>query len=166
MQKFIKTAFLMVFILLLFSTKVSAKTETGINDLIENAKRVDGKEVVVCGEVIGERMDRGENAWINLSDKTNAIGIWLNNRDADKILNYGNYKKQGDIVSVKGVFHNACKEHGGEADLHCISIEIMKEGKTVNRQLSAAKIIGAAIAVSAALLMIAVSRKKLNDMLH
>lgn len=125
-------------------TETTVET-TDINTLIENAKELDGKEVTVQGEAIGERMDRGDFTWININDGTNAIGIWLSKSDADKILNYGNYKYKGDTVKITGIFNRACTEHGGEADVHNNSIEIVKLGYQVTEQISSVKIITAIV---------------------
>ena len=98
MRKCIQTLMLAFIFILSFSLKVKAENITPLNTLIENAKEMDGQEVTVQGEVIGERMDRGDFTWININDSTNAIGIWLSKSDADKILNYGNYKYKGDLI--------------------------------------------------------------------
>lgn len=155
MRKIIKALIVILFLTSPFSIKVKAESSlTDINDLIENAKELDGQEVTVQGEAIGERMDRGNYSWININDGTNAIGIWLDGSEADKVSNYGNYKFIGDTVKITGVFHRACKEHGGEADLHSISLEIVKDGYQVKEQISQVKILSAIILTPLALLIL------------
>jgi hypothetical protein len=142
---------------------------TAINDLIEHAKTLDGQEVIVQGEAIGERMDRGDYSWVNINDGTNAIGIWLKKSEAEKIATYGNYKNIGDTIQVAGVFYRACNDHGGEADLHAISISIVKKGYTVNKQVEDKKIVAAIVLCIIALVLVLVrfkvisSKKFLNE---
>jgi lysyl-tRNA synthetase class II len=145
MHKFIKT--LVVLSIIIFSLPATARAEevTKINDLIENAKDLDGLEVVIQGEAIGESMRRGEYSWININDGSNAIGVWLSSAEIDKIKYYGNYKNIGDIVKIAGNFYRACKEHGGEADFHATSLEVVESGHPVNIAVSIPKSITAAI---------------------
>ncbi len=146
MRKLLKTLIIM-FVLLAFPLTLNAYAEdvTVINDLIENAKKLNGQEVTVQGEAIGEVMNRGDYSWVNINDGTNAIGIWLSKSDAEKIKYYGNYKNKGDTVNITGIFNRACKEHGGEADVHSNSIEIVENGHNVKEQLSSQKIITAIV---------------------
>ena len=122
---------------------------TTINDLIENSVALDNKEVTIQGEAIGEALERGEYAWININDTTNAIGVWVKTSDIAQIKYYGDYKNKGDVVKVTGIYHRACSEHGGDIDVHCESIEVVESGYAVQRQLSPHKII---VALTMALL--------------
>lgn len=151
MRKHIKTLIIIFFISSSLSLTVKAANIVPINNLIEYAKELDGQEVTVQGEAIGERMDRGNYSWVNLNDGTNAMGIWLSKNDSENIVYYGNYKFKGDTVKITGIFHRACNEHGGEADLHGESIEIVQKGHIMRRQISSAKIIAALISIAFAL---------------
>lgn len=164
MRKIIKALIVILFLTSPFSIKVKAESSLiDINDLIENAKELDGQEVTVQGEAIGEGMDRGNYSWININDGTNAIGIWLDKSEADKVSNYGNYKYIGDTVKIRGIFHRACKEHGGEADLHSNLLEIVKDGYKVKEQITSVKIISAVILIPLALLMLAFFVKRIKS---
>lgn len=154
MRKFIETLIAILLLTSLVPANAKAESLIDINELIENTKELDGQEVTVQGEVIGESMDRGNYSWININDGTNAIGIWLNKSEADKVINYGNYKYIGDTVKITGIFHRACKEHGGEADLHSDSFEIVEDGYQVKEQIASAKIISTVILIPLALLML------------
>ena len=154
MRKCIQTLMLAFIFILSFSLKVKAENITPLNTLIENAKEMDGQEVTVQGEVIGERMDRGDYSWININDGTNAMGIWLSKTEVEKILNYGNYEYKGDTVKITGIFDRACAEHGGEADLHTNSIEIVKQGYIVNQPVSSVKIVTTIVLSIFALIML------------
>ncbi len=152
MCKFIKTLIITLLLTSSLSLNVKAESIMDINDLIENAKEIDGQEVTVQGEVIGERMDRGDYSWININDGTNAIGIWLMKSEAEQILYYGNYNNKGDTVEITGTFNRACIEHGGEADLHNNSIKIIEVGHIVKENISSVKVITTSILTVAALL--------------
>lgn len=154
-----ETLIIACIIVFTLSLNVKAEDITELNTLIENAKEMDGQEVTVQGEVIGERMDRGDYSWININDGTNAMGIWLSKSEAEKVLNYGNYKYKGDTVKITGVFSRACAEHGGESDLHSNSIQVIEQGHRVNEQLSCVKIVSAIILAVVATLMLLGSLK-------
>jgi hypothetical protein len=159
MRKYIKALIIVLLLTAPLSVNVKAESLIDINELIENAKELDEHEVTVQGEAIGERMDRGNYSWININDGTNAIGIWLSKSDADKVLNFGNYKNIGDTVKITGIFYRACKEHGGEADLHSNSLEIVEKGYKVKEHITSVKIISAAILIPIALFMLTLYMK-------
>ncbi|MFZ3086317.1 MAG: hypothetical protein WA097_06670 [Candidatus Hydromicrobium sp.] len=106
------------------------------DDLINNAREYDKKEVVYSGEVIGDIMQRGEYAWINVYDGSNSIGIWITYDEAKKIKYTGSYRYKGDIVEVTGIFNRACPEHGGDFDIHAKSMIVKKEGSEVKREIN------------------------------
>ncbi len=98
------------------------------NDLIRNAKVYDGKTVEYEGEVIGDIMDRGGFAWLNVLNGEMALGIWADSKTAGIIKTTGDYFHKGDIVRINGTFNRACLEHGGDLDIHAESIKIVSEG--------------------------------------
>lgn len=142
-----------------FTLHVKAESKTTINDLIENAKKLDGKVVTIQGEAIGECMDRGEYSWVNINDGTNAIGLWLETNKAIKISRYGNYKYIGDTIKITGIFHRACTEHGGEADLHVNTLKVVNTGYLVYEKIPLLKIIGAIILVPVAFVFLVIFKK-------
>ncbi|MDF2888192.1 MAG: hypothetical protein K0R23_2577 [Lacrimispora sp.] len=163
MQKYIKTLMWVLLFTFALTFKVNAQSLTDINDLIEKAKEYDGEDVTIQGEVIGESMKRGNYSWININDGTNAIGIWLDSDIAEGILSYGHYKSKGDTVKITGIFNRACKEHGGEADLHSSSFEIVKNGYEVKEQISPVKIIIAVILTLFALVLMLILVKVIKN---
>lgn len=140
---------------------VKAETVTKINDLIENAKILNGQELTIEGEAIGERMKRGDFSWVNINDGSNAIGIWLSNSKAAKINFFGNYANSGDIVKITGIFYRACKEHGGEADYHATSLEVIKSGHLVDIQISVPKIIAATVLTGLTLILFGIFKRSM-----
>jgi len=142
MRKNSKILILVLLFVILFTVPCAASDNiTKINDLIENSIALNNTEVTVQGEVIGEALERGKYAWINVNDTTNAIGIWVKKSDIDQIHFYGDYKHKGDIVKITGVFYKACSEHGGDVDIHCANIEIVETGYSIKEQLSPKKVI-------------------------
>ena len=106
------------------------------SELINNAKEYDGKAVCYSGEIIGDIMMRRDNAWINVNDGKNAIGIWVT-KDLIRGLQYaGNYNAIGDFVEVSGIFHRSCVEHGGDLDIHARVITKTKPGSIVSHKLN------------------------------
>jgi len=140
MDKVARALILTVVAFFIFAGVAFGIETISINQLIENAKVMDGKTVVVQGEAIGEALERGNNAWVNINDGTNAIGIWLKLEDANKIKVFGDYLNIGDKVKVTGVFNRACVEHGGDMDIHAISIEVVENGYPVKEKVPSQKI--------------------------
>ena len=109
------------------------------SELINNAKQYDGQTVVFAGEVIGDIMVRGDFAWMNVYDGPNAIGIWINRVMTSDILLTGSYKAKGDVVEVTGTFNRACPLHGGDLDIHALSLRKISQGKEMRERLNTDK---------------------------
>lgn len=153
MCKIFKTLVLIAIIMFCFIIPVSAAETIKINTLIDNMKEFDKQAVTVEGEAIGEVMVRGEYSWINISDDTNATGIWLTSADAKKITYFGDYKHVGDTVRITGVFSRNCLEHGGDVDIHGSSFEIVARGRTVQEEITQVKIFSATFLFCAGLII-------------
>ena len=117
-------------IIVIFSslTVLASEAITSVSELIDNGREYNSKVINIQGEAIGELLERGEYSFVNINDGTSAIGIYLKTTDGEMIKSFGNYHKIGDSVSVTGVFNRACKEHGGDMDIHCDSIQIVSDG--------------------------------------
>lgn len=130
-----------LFVLFLFlGGAASAASATPINDLINYSSKYTGQTVTVEGEAIGEVLARGDYAWVNINDGTNAIGIWMKLADAQKIQVFGNYKNKGDTLRVTGLYSTNCTEHGGDVDIHAADMTIVKQGGPTPESISPAKI--------------------------
>ena len=90
-------------------------------------------------------MQRGDYSWVNISDGTNAIGIWMETEDARRITDYGNYKQIGDTIEVTGTFYSNCAQHGGDVDIHCTGMRVVSQGHPSSETVSGTKIAVAAI---------------------
>jgi hypothetical protein len=97
-------------------------------DLISRSKDFDDISLEYSGEVIGDVMQRGEYAWINVNDGVNAIGIWIPASMANNIKATGDFKHTGDRVQITGIFHRVCGEHGGDLDIHAKELRIVQSG--------------------------------------
>ena len=124
-----------IFFLPLFSFAQSISSQ----ELISKAKKYDGKTVVYTGEVIGDVMLRKENAWVNINDGDNALGVWMSASSAKEINYTGSYRSSGDKIEVTGIFHRACLEHGGDLDIHAESVRKIESGRMINEKMDPAK---------------------------
>lgn len=140
MYKIFKIVLAVIFIFFSFTEIALADEKLTFNDLVEKGKFFDGKTVKISGEAIGESMKRGSYTWINISDGTLPMGIWMKNEDADKVKIFGDYHHKGDVVEVAGVFYRACSEHGGDMDIHADSIVIIKKGESIVHALDHKKL--------------------------
>ena len=115
--------------------------------LVEKANAWDGRAVNFMGEAIGEAMRRGGMCWVHLNDDAymwenieegaklggynSGQAIWVRAGLASKIRFFGDFLHEGDVVKVSGVFHAACREHGGDLDIHAVRLEIVRVGHPV-----------------------------------
>jgi hypothetical protein len=119
--------------------------------LIEQAKAMDGLDVQYSGEVIGDIMVRGDHYWINVLDQGTAIGIWITAPQRAQIKQVGRYGCVGDQVTLVGRFNRACSQHGGDLDIHAVSLAVIQSGYTVDQPVSGPRLLGAFILLTAAL---------------
>lgn len=98
--------------------------------IIDSASQLDEKEIQYQGEAIGDIMYRSNTdyGWVNVNDGDNAIGVWAKKQELQKISVLGEYEKKGDIILVTGKVNSACKEHGGDLDIHATGVEIIERG--------------------------------------
>lgn len=135
---------IIVTILTVLISTISAYASDGgvkISELIDKGKEYDNKVITIEGEAIGELLERGENSFVNINDGTSAMGIYLKTSVGEKIEYYGDYHHIGDTVRVNGIFHRACKEHGGDMDVHSETMEIILKGHDVTHEIAAWKLI-------------------------
>lgn len=146
MYKCLSTLILIIIVIPFTTFTGNAAEIIDLNSLVEGGAQYDGKQIVVQGEALLEAMERGEFAWVNIYDNTNALGIWMRLSDTKKIKFFGDYKNKGDVIMVAGIFNRACKEHGGDMDIHAASVEITTSGYSVKEIISSWKaIVGGAL---------------------
>lgn len=139
-------------ILLAFFTTPALAVDSAT--LVEQAKRYDGKAISFIGEAIGDVMERPDGAWININDDAysrqgqtfklagfnSGQSVLAAKADASKIKRLGDYDNRGDTVAVRGVFHAACPDHGGDMMIHADSLEVIRNGFPLQHPISARKI--------------------------
>jgi len=139
MVKTFKTIILICILVFSVSITAMALDYNNFNNLIENSKKIDNNKITLKGEAIGEAMNRGEYSWVNISDGSTAMGIWIETEQARSIKNFGKYSYKGDIVEVSGTFNRACALHGGDMDIHASSIKIINTGGIITIPISNSK---------------------------
>jgi len=123
------------------------KNDPSSGQLVEKNKQYNGTRVTFTGEAIGEVMVRGDYAWIHLNDDAymernveegaklggynSGMAIWVPAALTKQIDTYGDYKHEGSIVQISGTFNAACKEHGGDMDIHADSVTMIRPGHVV-----------------------------------
>ena len=146
---------LILVLLLSFVSWFSAEAAAAVSseELFRNSQEYDGQEVIFKGEVIGDIMVRGEFAWVNVRDEHGAIGVFCLLELTEKIEYRGSYRFKGDTLSVRGEFHRACSEHGGDMDIHAEKILIVKKGGEISHPLAPGKARASAILPAIVLLL-------------
>ncbi|NPV29638.1 MAG: DNA-binding protein [Firmicutes bacterium] len=147
----------------IFPRQVSAAPVSSA-DLLNYGSRYQGKLIEFEGEVIGDLMKRGEYAWIPVSDGLNTIGVWAPALYVEQIKYVGSYRYRGDRVRVIGIFHQACRQHGGDLDIHAKSLEIIKQGCRISHPLDRARVLGAGILGLFAVILFFVNRFRVRDL--
>ena len=149
---------------LFLSLSINNTPITTINYLIEHSLTRDQQIVVIEAEVIGEVLERGDFAWLNVNDGTNAIGVYTDIDLTSQLTTFGDYFHVGDKIRIVARFERSCLEHGGEMDLHATSITVIKKGYATEHEVTALKfvlsIILMAMAIAALYLQRNVVRKQ------
>ena len=159
-----KKALLLIIALLLLLVPAAALAQgdaTDSNDLIDHAKDYDNRNVIFEGEVLGDILYRGEHAWLAVFDGSNTIGVYVTAEQAKQISVVGGYGKHGDTVRVEGAFHRACAEHGGDLDIHALSVAVLHTGERVPMPLSRlVTVLAIALPLPAAVLLLLVWKRR------
>jgi len=146
-----KIGILLLFGLLLCPVCALAEpTAVTSTDMIDQAGALDGQTVTFSGEVIGDIMRRGDYTWINVSDGSNAIGIWIPTDGLGDVQTAGRYADHGDEVRITGIFHRACREHGGDLDIHATQLALLSKGFETTHAVEPIRVVLAAILTLAA----------------
>ena len=111
-----------------------------LNQLIEQAKNLDGRTVEVEGEAVGDLMRRGAVTWINISDGTATLGVW-GPPTFSPVRFLGRYKTKGDTVRLEGIFRRADPEQGGELAIKATSLRVVKPGGLIRRAIPYGRIV-------------------------
>lgn len=148
-------------LLVFFSTTSVFADTVSITDMIKNPQKYDGKVFTIKGEVIGDIMKRGNDAWVNISDGNNALGIWIPYNMTKDIKYKGSYADKGDMVEVQGRFNRVCKEHGGDMDFHVNKVNNIEHGGAIKYIINKSRIMYATI-MSVIVIILLLIRKHLK----
>ncbi len=104
---------------------------------------------------------RGADAWIHLNDDAYmyknveegaALGgyntgmpVWLASGLTQSIGTFGDYRHQGDVVKVTGIFNAACAQHGGDMDIHATTLEVVAPGRPAFDPVKPGKVLAAVV---------------------
>ena len=107
--------------------------DTSIASLADEASIYNGQTVQVVGEVVGDKISAdGDYFWVTVEaeapNDSSTISCRVSDTLASKIDTYGRYGVTGTRVQVRGVYHQACNEHEGLADLHVDNLEVSNPG--------------------------------------
>jgi len=159
----IRKSFILIILLSTFSFQPSASPAESMssNELIENAKALDGKTVVYKGELVTAVLRRGAHSWINMNDGNNAIGVWCASAALKDVKFMGDYKNRGDILEVEGRFNRACQVHKGELDIHAYSLKILKQGHQFKERLNTRKLALSTVLFFITILVVVLFKKRI-----
>lgn len=113
----------------------------GAKALIADPRVYDGREILFEGEAIGDPMRRGDHAWVNVLDADAAMGVFMPLADLDAIGVFGSSRASGDVVLVRGIFHRACPDHGGDMDIHAVSVSVVQPGHATRHHVDTLKLV-------------------------
>ncbi len=144
-------------------------------ELVEQPKQHDGTTVEFTGEAIGESMVRGDYAWLHLNDDAyylknveegaklggynTGMPVWLPATETRAITYFGDYKHEGDVVAVTGIFNAACPQHGGDMDIHATSLVVVSVGHPAADPVTLGKVAWAVALALVALLLYFAQRR-------
>jgi lysyl-tRNA synthetase class II len=122
-----------------FSIKIFSQ-EISLKELLTYPDKFDKKTVEIKGEVIGEPILIKKGCWINISSQGFNIGVFVKKKSFLKKIHYwGDYKKKGDIVKIKGVFFKNCPLHF-EQDIHLKDLKVIEKGFQKKEKISSFKV--------------------------
>lgn len=111
----------------------------------------DGSTVTVEGEALGEMLNDGTGgSWVNVLGDGVAIGLWGEPELFEPIGEYGDYHMRGAIVRASGTYNAACDTHGGDRDVHIVSLEVTEAGEPIDRPLHPWKLVSGLVMAGAA----------------
>jgi hypothetical protein len=127
----------------------SAEPNTTIVGLVNAGQQLDGQEVAIQGEAVGDILAAEKGfRWLMLQDGGATISVLVSEADAAKVTRLGRYGQVGTRLEVTGTFHVDCADHDGLTDVHASAVKIIDEGVDVASRLDARKLeIGALLIV-------------------
>lgn len=137
-----KVTAMALFLLVLFISPANAMV-VSIRDLTEQPSSFDGKTVTLTAEVVGDVMLRGSYGWINVTDGSGSTGVY-GPRELMDTLVPGRYGTKGDVITITGVFNRSCPAHGGDMDIHALTLAVSAPHQKLTSQVNQVKYVVAA----------------------
>lgn len=128
MNRFFKMVFIVVPVFTAGLAFAEPSIRVNSKQLINDKNTFDGKNVVFTGEIIGDIMPRGSNAWCNIQDDDNVIGVFAPGELFRIVHQTGDYQHQGDTVEIEGKFLRFDPQLKGEMSIRAYRIKILKFG--------------------------------------
>jgi len=129
--------FLLLFVVLPIVSTAAVPGESGpssqpasLSETIENAVILNGKSLLVEGELIGEPLAATDGYWLNILENGCPLAVFVPTPATDtgvfepcRLLG-GNHLRTGHFIRVTGKFNRVCVQHGGDLDLHADGVEM------------------------------------------
>ncbi len=128
MNRFFKMVFIVVPVFIVGLAFAEPSIRVNSKQLINDRNTIDGKNVVFTGEIIGDIMPRGSNAWCNIQNDDNVIGVFAPSELFRIVRQTGDYQHQGDTVEIEGKFLKFNPQLKGEMCIRAYRIKILKFG--------------------------------------
>jgi hypothetical protein len=127
----------------------SAEPNTTIVGLTNAGQQLDGQEVSIQGEVVGDILFAdGDHKWLMLQDGGATISVLVDEREISKVTHLGRYDQVGTRLEVTGEFQVDCADHDGLTDVHAVKVTVIDEGFEVESRLDARELqIGALLII-------------------
>ena len=138
--------------------------DTSIASLAQEASFHDGQVVQIIGEVVGDRIAASEQGhyWITIeaeeANDSSSISAYVTESQTEKIDRYGRYGVVGTRVQVRGVYHQACIDHDGLADIHVSTLEVVSPGSETPDTLVMREFLPGIILIAVGLALVALFR--------
>jgi hypothetical protein len=126
-----------------------AEPDTTITGLVNAGQQLNGQEVTIRGEVIGDILVAESGyKWLMLRDGGATISVLVEEDEVAKVTHLGRYGQIGTQLEVTGVFEADCPEHDGLTDVHATKVVVIDEGSEVTSSFSVVELeIGALLVV-------------------
>jgi hypothetical protein len=127
-----------LFTVLMTPAVASAEPNTTIVGLTNAGQQLDGQEVTIQGEVVGDILFAdGDHKWLMLQDGGASISVLVDEQEVSKVTHLGRYDQVGTRLEVTGEFQVDCADHDGLTDVHAARIIVIDEGIEVESHFDA-----------------------------
>jgi len=160
-------------------SSILEQADIGKMDIVIAQSENDAENLVVCELAKKEYHVKSAIAVVNNPAniaffQQNGVDYCISEADViDSLIKKGNignsirkFLPTGDTITVTGVYYESCREHGGEPDVHGISLAVENTGAARSESISVEKILSAVGVVSAALILFIIYTTKNRNSSH